>query len=126
MSKKVKITLFILIGILVLLGAGIAILVNTTWFKEVLIKRELRSMTEEFYSFQYAENGKKRYAKKFKDSGLSVSLGDMKIILESRTGKKYDSKRLEKCDIAKTKSLIYPTDPFGKKDYRLDFILSCK
>lgn len=130
MSKKLKIIILIVVAVLVLAVVGIFILINSNGYKEKLITSELRTMTEEFYSYYYedqnAESKAKDFVAQFKDSGLSVSLKDMKIFLEGRTGKEYNSKRLEKCDIEKTISIMYPEKPFGKKDVSFKFNLSCK
>lgn len=130
MSKKVEIIIAIVVGVLVLLGVSLLILIKTNWFKESLIKSELRKMTEEFYGYYYDDNNKDKkaseYLKQFKDTGLSITYGDLKIFLENRTQKKYDSKKLEKCDVAKTKMTMYPESPYGKKDLRIEFEISCK
>ena len=130
MSEKLKIIILVIIGVLIGIGVGIIVLINTKGFKEKLINRELRAMTEEFYGYYYddysGELSVKENMAKFKDSGLSINLGDLKIYLESRTGKKYNSKRLEKCDVSKTRVIIYPKDPYGKKDIFLKFESSCK
>jgi len=130
MSKKLKIIILIVVAVLVLAVVGIFILINSKGYKEKLISSELRTITEEFYGYYYddqnAESKAKDFVAQFKDTGLSISLGDMKIYLEGRTNKKYDSKRLEKCDLAKTTSIMYPKEPFGKKDLDIKFNLSCK
>lgn len=129
MSKKAKILIIIAVAVLMLLGV-ILVLIKSTFFKENLIKSELRKMTEEFYGYYYDDNNKGKkaseYLKQFKDTGLSITYGDLKIFLENRTQKKYDSKKLEKCDVAKTKMTMYPESPYGKKDLRIEFEISCK
>ena len=129
MSKKAKILIIIAVAVLMLLGV-ILVLIKSTFFKENLIKSELRKMTEEFYGYYYDDNNKDKkaseYLKQFKDTGLSITYGDLKIFLENRTQKKYDSKKLEKCDVAKTKMTMYPESPYGKKDLRIEFEISGK
>jgi hypothetical protein len=130
MSKKIKIIILIVVAVLVLAVVGVFILINSKSYKEKLIASELRTMTEEFYGFYYddqnTDSKAKEFVAQFKDTGLSISLGDMKIYLEGRTNKKYDSKRLEKCDVAKTTSIMYPKSPFGKNDVDIKFEISCK
>ena len=125
-----KIIIPIAIVVLVLIVAGILTLINSKEYKEKLITSELRTMTEEFYGYYYDENNVDKkateYLAKFKDTGLGITLGDLKIYLESRTNKKYDSKKLEKCDVANTIVTVFPKSPYGKKDYRIEFKLSCK
>ncbi len=130
MSKRGKITIGIIAGVLILVVASILVLIRSSWYKERLMSSELRKMTEEFYGYYYDDNnqGKKasEYLKQFKDTGLSITLKDLKIFLENRTQKKYDSVRLEKCDIEKTTATMFPESPYGKKDLRIEFNFSCK
>lgn len=130
MSKKAKIIIAIIIGVLIIAVAGILILINSRWFKENLIKKDLRAMTEEFYGYYYDDNSKDKkiseYLEQFKTTGLSITLGDLKVFLENRNNKKYDSKNLEKCDVAKTKMTMYPESPYSKSDLRIEFEINCK
>lgn len=131
MSKKLIVIISVIVGVLVLALASILVLINTKGYKEKLIQSDLRKMAEEFYSYYYDENNKdkkvKEYLEKYKDSGLGITLGDLKIYLESRNqNKKYDSKRLEKCDVANTIVTVFPESPYGKKNFRLEFKISCK
>jgi hypothetical protein len=130
MSKKVKIIILVIVGVLILSVAGILLLINSEGYKEKLIESELRKMAEEFYGYYYDDNNQNKkaseYLEQFKDTGLSITLGDLKIFLENRTQKKYDSKKLEKCDVAKTITTMYPQSPYGKKDLKIKFDISCK
>lgn len=130
MSKKIKIIILIAVAVLVITVVSIVILINSKGYKDTLVKSDLRSLSEEFYSYYYDENNTgnnaKTYLAQFKDSGLTITLSDLKIFLESRTEKKYDYKNLEKCNIAKTKVKIIPKEPYGKKDFDLEFKLSCE
>ena len=130
MSKKLKIIILIVVAVLVLAVVGIFILINSKGYKEKLISSELRTITEEFYGYYYDDNNQNKkaseYLEQFKDTGLSITLGDLKIFLENRTQKKYDSKKLEKCDVAKTITTMYPQSPYGKKDLKIEFDISCK
>ena len=124
-NKKI----IIAIGFILLIIGGILLLVNSKFGRESLSKRDLRKITKEFYSYYYDENNSdnniKNYLMKYVDSGLTISLGDMEIYIESKSngGTKYSS--LEKCDRANSKITIYPKSPFEKDDYELKFDLVC-
>ena len=131
MSKKFKIIIGIVLGVLVLLGVGIIILINTKWYKETLIRSDLRNMVTEFYTLYYNDNNSDNKGKDFmsshKDSGLNISLKDMKIYLESRnTNKDYNYKRLEKCNPETTTIFMYPKEPFKVDSVDFKFELDCK
>jgi hypothetical protein len=131
MSKKLKIIIGIVLGVLVLLGVGIIILINTKWYKETLIRSDLRKMVTEFYTLYYNDNNSDNKGKEFmsshKDSGLNISLKDMKIYLESRnTTKDYNYKRLEKCNPETTTIFMYPKEPFEVDSVEFKFELDCK
>ena len=118
-----------LIAIILFIIAGILILVNSKIGRESLSRRDIRKITKEFYSFYYDENNSdnnvKNYLRKYINTGLTISLGDMEIYIESKSngGTTYSS--LEKCDRANSKITIYPKSPFGKDDYELKFDLVC-
>jgi hypothetical protein len=118
-----------LIAIILFIIAGILILVNSKIGKESLSRRDIRKITKEFYSFYYDENNTddnvKNYLRKYINTGLTISLGDMEIYIENKSngGTTYSS--LEKCDRANSKITIYPKSPFGKDDYELKFDLVC-
>ena len=118
-----------LIAIILFIIAGILILVNSKIGRESLSRRDIRKITKEFYSFYYDENNTddnvKNYLRKYINTGLTISLGDMEIYIENKSngGTTYSS--LEKCDRANSKITIYPKSPFGKDDYELKFDLVC-
>lgn len=128
--KKEKKSLIIGISVLVVIIIGIIVLVNTTFFKDYLKKRDLRKITNTFYGLYYDEHNKdnniKKYLSDFKNSGLGINLKDMQIYIEDRTNSGTNYKTLEKCDIENTKVTIYPKDPYTKKDIDIKFDLSCK
>jgi hypothetical protein len=129
MKKKnaIIITLIILLTVIIF---GIIMLVNTNIFNETIVKSDLKKLTKSFYGYYYDDNDKdediKTFLTQFKGTGLSITLGDLEIYLEARTGKKIKYKSLEKCDRANTKVIIYPKKPFKKSDIDLKYELNCK
>ena len=125
--KNKKIMFLILIILFII--AGILILFNSKIGRESLSRRDIRKITKEFYSFYYDENNTddnvKNYLRKYINTGLTISLGDMEVYIENKSngGTTYSS--LEKCDRANSKITIYPKSPFGKDDYELKFDLVC-
>ncbi len=127
--KKNKV-IIIIICVLVVIALGIIFLVNTKKFRGYLAQKDIRKMAGIFYGYYYEENNYdkdiKKYLKDYEKSGLSITLGDLEIYLEARTGNKPNYKSLEKCDRAKSKVVTYPKEPFNKDSYDLKFELICK
>ena len=63
--KKEKKSLIIGISVLVVIIIGIIVLVNTTFFKDYLKKRDLRKITNTFYGLYYDEHNKDNNIKKY-------------------------------------------------------------
>lgn len=128
--KKKKTIIITLIILLTAIIFGIIMLVNTNTFNEAIVKSDLKKLTKSFYGYYYDDNDKnndiKSFLTQFKGTGLSITLGDLEIYLEARTGKKIEYKSLEKCDRANTKVIIYPKEPFKKSDIDLKYELNCK
>ena len=51
MSKKIKIIILIAVAVLVITVVSIVILINSKGYKDTLVKSDLRSLSEEFYSY---------------------------------------------------------------------------
>lgn len=128
--KKKNVIIVLLIFLLTAIAFGIIILVNTNTFNETIVKSDLKKLTKSFYGYYYDDNDKdediKTFLAQFKGTGLSITLGDLEIYLEARTGKKIEYKSLEKCDRANTKVIIYPKEPFNKSAIDLKYELNCK
>ena len=60
----------------------------------------------------------------YEDTGLTISLKDLKVYLDTHKIENYSA--LNTCDESKTKVTVYPVSPYGKKDYKIKTNLKCK
>lgn len=96
---------------------------------------ELKQLGESFYEdFYYNQVGKtdeekRAFLEKYTDIGIKVSLDNLARSKKDQSGdilKKFvNSKTNVKCDKTNSMVTIYPRDPYGKRDYRIDANLVC-
>ena len=100
---------------------------------EQKIERKLNKMTKSFYEDYYYDllvdsKGSKEeainYLKQYEKIGLKISYDSLKVYYDQKGYMNYTI--LKDCDENETKVLIYPKNPYGKKDYKTSFKLSCK
>lgn len=74
--------------------------------------------------YPYVED-KEGLLSKFTDSGINISLKDIKPVIEFDESL---TKGLDKykCDMEESKIFIYPKAPFGEADYTIKVELSCE
>lgn len=123
------IALIIIIAIIILLVFCIG---NS---KERKLKQYLEEMGTSFYEDLYYEQvGKneeerKNFLKDFTDIGLKINLDGLSRYKTEENQEKLDAfvspKTNEPCDSSNTKVIIYPQEPYGKNDYKLETILVC-
>ena len=126
--KKKNIIVVICIIILVLIIGGILLLPKL--FNNTGKENKVKSLTREFYGYQYDEisksNNAKDFLKNYTESGLKINLGDIEVYLDGKKGKTGDYSLLEKCDLDKSYATIYPKSPFDKKSIEIKVNLECK
>jgi len=85
---------------------------------------------EEFYypAQEKSQKDVKAFVAKFEKNGIKVNLENIakfskvdKELVDSMV----NSKTKEKCDATKTYVVIKPVKPYGKKDHKIEVILSC-
>lgn len=98
---------------------------------EKKLREELEEMGADFYeNYYYKTTGdndeeRKKFVKKYHEMGIKIDLdnlskSDSDIVEENKDEfKKYD------CDKTDTKVIIYPQEPFGKNDYKIETELKC-
>lgn len=99
------------------------------------LSKELKELGISFYEdFYYNQIGKtddekKTFLEKYTDIGIKVSLDNLarykKDESEEITKKFVNSKTNQECDKTNSMVIIYPKEPYGKKDYRIDANLVC-
>ena len=63
------------------------------------------------------------YLSQFADRGLKISFDNLKTYYDKNSLMNYTE--LMDCDVDKTRAVIYPKAPYGKKDYTIKAELSC-
>ncbi|MBE6147426.1 MAG: hypothetical protein E7168_03735 [Firmicutes bacterium] len=122
---------YILLGILILIVIIIIVLNSLGFFQSIEIKRRNylektgRSFYEDYYYQQLDELNINlaEFLSNFEKTGISI---DLNIMIEKsfKTSKEIE-KKLENCDLKKTKIIIYPQVPYGKKDYDFELRITC-
>lgn len=102
------------------------------------LKENLEELGREFYEDLYYPNTKNgdeekraEFLEGFKDQGLKFDIDNLsryEYKTEETQGKLEtfkNDKTGEECDKHQSKAIIYPTAPYGLKDYRIEIILVC-
>lgn len=82
---------------------------------------------EQFYTAVKNENQEENLAK-FKDNGIEIDLEnlsryDLKDVDIEQIIQEYEN---NKCDMKKSKVIIFPQEPYGEKDYKITPVLECE
>lgn len=93
----------------------------------------LEEMGKDFYeNFYYDQVGngtaKSEFLSRFTSIGIKVNLDNLSRISDSNqelSAKFINSNTGEECDKENTKVYIYPTEPYGKTDYKITVELNC-
>lgn len=133
-NKKNVTICAIVLGVLVVAGAGIGISysINSTGAKKASLENELKEMGKDFYENFYYDLVVKDHGtdqiSKFNTVGIKVDLSNLeryKSDNKEKVEKFVNPKTNQSCNKDETKVVIYPEDPYGKTNYRLETILSC-
>ena len=132
-SKKTNI--IITAAVAIVLVAGIILLfVFNGGNQEKELTKELetvgRKFYEDFYYSQIGENDEERakFLSKYSTIGIKVDLENLLRTVENKdeeTAKFKNKKTNESCHMTNSKITIYPQDPYGKNDYKIDVVLDC-
>lgn len=103
--------------------------------QSIELSNSLKELGVEFYEdFYYKQIGsddkeRKEFLEKYKDIGIKVNLDSLSRYKKDETDeilKQFVNKKTEKeCDKTNSMVVIYPNDPYGQKDYKIDAILEC-
>ena len=123
---------YILLGILILLVILLIVLNGLGFFQSIEAKRKnyLEKTGRDFYENYYypqldeLTTNMADFLSNFEDNGPSISANVM--IERSFKTRKEVEKKLENCDLEKTKIMIYPKDPYGIEDYKFEIKLYCE
>lgn len=92
------------------------------------ISQNLETIGQDFYENHYysdMDDEQKKLLTEFKDQGIVIDLTNLEVITTLNEELKNNLIKNE-CNFDETKIVIYPKEPYGKKDYNLKIELSCK
>lgn len=136
MKENKKRTAIIGVAAFVILALGVISVTFAFNNQEAILKDYLKDMGKEFYENLYYdqveqknETKKKEFLAKFSEIGIKISLDSLSRYNADKNKEKLDAfvnkKTNEHCDTENTKVIIYPQEPYGKSDYRMDVNLVC-
>ena len=130
-KKNVTIGVVVLVAVLVVVAAGFGLSYAFSPSKKAKLETELKEMGKGFYEDFYYDlvvnsNGVENI-KKFESTGIKVDLDNLSRQNDANKEKVKDfvNDKNEECNKANTKVIIYPKDPYGKTDYKLEVQLDC-
>lgn len=136
LKKDKKKSMILGVGMVVVIAIIIiAIVLLTSNSKEQTLKKYMEEMGVSFYEDLYYEQiGKNdeeraKFLKNYTDLGIKINLDGLSRYKTEENKEKLEAfvnpKTNEECNKQNSKVVIYPKDPFGKKDYRIEVILEC-
>lgn len=97
--------------------------------EEEKITLNLEEMGREFYEKNYQPYMTKDVLSKFKDIGIKFYLSSLIRVNAENNPEKVNSfvnsETKEECDKEGSMVIVYPQEPYGEKDYRIETILVC-
>ena len=127
--------IIICVGILLAIVLAVVLIVvfgNSTGKKKVELETELKELGKDFYENFYYDLVVKDHGvdqiSKFKDVGIKVDLSNLERYKSENVEKVklfVNPKTNEECNKNNSKVIIYPEDPYGKTNYRIDIELDC-
>ncbi len=136
MKNNPKKILFVgITGVVVIVAVVLAFFLLKGKNQEEVLKDYLHDMGIEFYeNLYYKQVGKtdedrKEFLTKFTDIGIKINLDSLsRYNIESNQEKISafkNPKTNEACNKDNSKVIIYPKEPYGQKDYRVEIQLDC-
>ena len=141
-NKKVSITVGVALCLILVVGIvtfsiGLS-MKNKELTSEEKVTQAMEEIGKDFYeNFYYKQIGsdetsRANFLKKFETQGIKVTYDNLSRYVpkeeESANKKEKNSKIVEEfnCDKDVTKVVIYPQDPYGKEDYKIEVQLECE
>lgn len=122
------------VGLIVLL---VSVLGKEKVSEEEMLTKELEKIGRDYYENYYyvsAANSeelkdKKEYLQNFSSVGLKINLDNLQrynnTLKDKNKTEFKNTEKNKKCSTEKSMVTIYPTDPYGKKDYKISVYLDC-
>lgn len=127
-ANNKRVSIGILAGLLVVI---IAVVMTVSFLgkgEEKKLTRQLETLGRSWYDdyfYDAIDQNKEEFLKRFHETGLKIDLYNLS--LRAADGIEEDIKQFEnkKCDKNETKVIIYPHEPYGKEDYKIETIMKC-
>lgn len=124
-TKIILLIVFIIISIALMIGSSLLGKGN----KEDELNYRLESLGVVYYEEIYYDSidgEKEEYLDILKDIGIKVDLGTLILNVYNEDPEFFiNEKENEKCDYDKSYVVIYPKEPYQKKDYEIEYQLEC-
>jgi len=133
-DAKSRKKLFLIASVaVVVIAVGVAAFLTLTNNKEEKLTNSLtkigRDWYENFYYDGFEESKRADILSRFKDSGIKVDLDNLsKYNTEANSEliKEFKLNQEDGCNSSETKIVVKPKEPYGKTDYDIEAVLSCK
>lgn len=122
--------------VVLIVGIGFAIsFSNKEDKKQITLNEQMNLLSISWYEKNYYPSVIERddlgetFLAKYKDIGLKVDLENLyRTELDDSEESNAIKTRFEekKCDIKNSRAIIYPQEPYGEKDYKIDIELNCE
>ena len=132
-KEKKKISFVICIVILLVI---IIFMLFKNFGENLTLEQRLERISKEFYSEHYYkevsktynEKDKTTYLKQLESIGVKLSLDDLRRYRYSNIdiNKELEYFNTATCDLLNTIVIIYPEDPYGETNYKIDIKLDCE
>lgn len=138
---KYRLPLIIALSILgvAIITCGVFLIICRFSSNQDKLHSDLERLGQDFYETYYYEQLKgayeedklKDFLSKYSSTGIKINLDNLKRYPSEQldnaaiTDEFKNNKTGEACDSTATKITIYPTEPYGATDYRLESTLSC-
>lgn len=125
-TKIILLIVFIIISIALMIGSSLLGKGN----KEDELNYRLESLGVVYYEEIYYDSidgEKEEYLDILKDIGIKVDLGTLILNVYNEDPEFFINEKVnEKCDYDKSYVVIYPKEPYQKKDYEIEYQLECE
>lgn len=103
--------------------------------REESLTLNLEEMGKDFYENYYydavgsSDESRKNFLQKYSEIGIKVSLDNLSRynseVVTDKIDAFFSDDENKDCNRENTKVIIYPQDPYGKNDYKIETILKC-
>ena len=127
-----KKNIFIIVLVVIAVLVGLYFLIFKMDSKKYKYTKELKKIASEYYEdyydrfekFNYTSDQIEKELSKYKENGRKDTLDTLSRIDVTKTDEILS--KFEGCNIHNTNAIVYPYEPYGKKDYKVVITLDCE